>query len=121
MSHFSSDQENEDEDDVSLASLANSSSGSTIKTASRVYQSRKHDTPMNDCTFQGIFTEPPEEQLIPLQYFKLFLKDEILNTIVENTDLYSVQKSGTSVNTNKKEVSSFNGIHILMGIVQLPN
>ena len=117
----SSDEENEDEDDVPLANLANSSSGSNIKTANRVHQWRKHDAPVTDRTFQGIFTEPPEEELTPLQYFKLFFKDEILNTIVENTNLYSVQKSGTSVNTNKDEILSFIGIHVLMGIVQLPN
>lgn len=26
------------------------------------------------------FSENPEEELIPIRYFKLFLKDEILNT-----------------------------------------
>ena len=72
----SSDEENEDEDDVLLANLANSSSGSNIKTANRVYQWQKHDH-----TFQGTFTELPEEELIPLQYFKRFFKDEILNAI----------------------------------------
>ena len=40
---------------------------------------------------------------------------------MENTNLYIVQKSGASVNTNKDEISSFIGKHILMGIVQLPN
>ena len=116
----SSDEENEDEDDVPLANLANSSSVSNIKIANRVYQWRKHGTPMADRTFQGTFTEPPEE-LTPRQYLKLFFKDEILNTIVENTKLYRVQKSGTLVNTTKDEISSFIGIHILMGIAQLPN
>ena len=61
-------------DDVHLANLANSSSGSNIKTASRVYRWRKHDTPIADRTFQGTFTEPPEEELTPRQYFKLFSK-----------------------------------------------
>ena len=54
-------------------------------------------------------------------HLKLFSKDEILSTIVENTNLYRVQKSGTLVNTTEDEISSFIGIHILMGIVQLPN
>ena len=117
IAEVSSDKENED--DVPLANLSSSSSGSNIKTANRVYRWRKHDTPVADRTFQGTFTEPREEELTPLQYFKLFLKDEILNTIVENTNLYSVQKSENSVNTNKDEISSFIGIYILMGIVQL--
>ena len=117
----SSDEENEVEDDVSLANLANSSSGSNIKTANRVCRWGKHDTPMADCTFQGTFTEPPKEELTPLQYFKLFFEYEILSTMVENTNFYGVRKYGTSVNTNKDEISSFIGIHILMGTVQLPN
>ena len=116
----SSDEENEDGDDVPLANLANIFSGSNIITANRVYWWRKHDTPMADCTFQRTFTELPEEELTPLQYFKFFFKDEILNAIVENTNLCSVKKSGTSVNTNKDKISSFIGIHILIGIVQLP-
>ena len=119
IAEVSSDKENEDEDDVPLANLSSNSSGSNIKTANRVYRWRKHDTPVADRTFQGTFTEPREEELTPLQHFKLFLKDEILNTIVENTNLYSVQKSENSVNTNKDEISSFIGIYILMGIVQL--
>ena len=68
----SSDKENEDEDDVPLTNLSSSSSGSNIKTTNRVYRWRKHDTPMADRTFQGTFTEPREEELTPLQYFKLF-------------------------------------------------
>ena len=43
----SSDEENEDEDDVPLANLANSSSGSNIKTANRVYRWLKDDIPMH--------------------------------------------------------------------------
>ena len=105
IAEVSSDKENEDEDDVPLANLSSNSSGSNIKTANRVYRWRKHDTPVADRTFQGTFTEPREEELTPLQCFKLFLKDEILNTIVENTNLYSVQKSENSVNTNKDEIS----------------
>ena len=33
---------------------------------------------MADRTFQGRFYEPSEEQVTPLPYFKLFLKDEFL-------------------------------------------
>lgn len=51
-------------------------------------------------TFRESVSEPSEEYLTPLQYFKLFLEDEISNTLAERTDLYSVQKFETSVNTN---------------------
>ena len=72
----SPNKEKEDEDGAPLANLANSSSGSNIKTANRVYRWRKHDTLTNDRTFQETFTEAPEEELTPLQYFNFFFKDE---------------------------------------------
>ena len=49
-----------------------------------------------------------------------FLKNEKLNDIVENTDLYLVQKCGKSVNTDSAEMKIFLGLHISMWIVQMP-
>ena len=99
----------------------NASNKSNIGTANRVFRWQKHDTPMTDCTFQGRFSESPEEELTTLQYFNIFFKDDILNTMLEKTNLCSVQKSGASVNTDKNKITSFIGIHILMGIVHLQN
>ena len=70
-----------------------SNKSSNIRTANRAFRWRKHDTPLTDCTFQGRFSESPEEELTTLQYFNIFFKDEILNIVLEKTNLYSVQKS----------------------------
>ena len=40
--------------------------------------------------------------------------------IVEQTNLYSVQQTGSSINTNKSEIEQFIGIQMLMLIVSLP-
>ena len=98
-----------DEDDVPLANVANSSSGNNIKLPVEYTGGR---------SMMPLWLTTCSKELLLNQ---LFFKDEIWNTIVENTNLNSVQKSVTSVNTNKDEISSFIGIHILMGIVQLPN
>ena len=50
-----------------------------------------------------------------------FFTDETPKIVVDNTNLYSVQKSGVSINTNKEEITTFIGIQIMMGIIQLPN
>ena len=41
--------------------------------------------------------------------------------VVENTNLYSVQRTTISINTSTDEIGFFIGMHILMDIVQLPN
>ena len=44
----------------------------------------------------------------------------MLTALVENTNLYSVQKDGKSVETDKKEVEKLIGIYLHMGIVKMP-
>ena len=40
--------------------------------------------------------------------------------MVDNTNLYSVQKTGKSVNVTVEEMKSFIGMQIVMGIVRMP-
>ena len=58
--------------------------------------------------------------MTPLNYFKIFWSDDIINLLVEQTNLYSVQQTGSSINTNKSEIEQFIGIQMLMSIVSLP-
>lgn len=44
----------------------------------------------------------------------------MITNIVEQTNLYPVQKTGTSVCTSVGEMERFLGIHIMMGIIKLP-
>ena len=59
--------------------------------------------------------------MTPLDYFRLFWTEELSDLIADNTNLYSTQKSGISVNTNRKEIEQFIGMHMKMGIVTLPS
>ena len=61
------------------------------------------------------------EELSVLDYFKLFWSDKLQNLVVEQTNLYSVQKSGASVNTSPTEIEQFIGMHMKMGIIALPS
>ena len=61
----------------------------------------KQDAPLFDDNFQEYFSDLPEEELTPMQYFNLFLKEDVLKLTVENTNLYSIQRTGISINTNK--------------------
>jgi len=55
----------------------------------------------------------------PYMYFKQFVTDEMLQETAEQTNLYSVQKEGKSVNTTAKEIEKVLGMYMQMGLVQM--
>lgn len=64
---------------------------------------------------------PPAELLTPLQYYKLFVDDSIVEHFVNQTNVYSCQKNGSSINTNFSEMEQYIGIHFYMSIVKMPS
>jgi hypothetical protein len=55
-----------------------------------------------------------------LNYLNLFLSPDIIEYIVHNTNLYSVQNTGKSIQLSSSEFNKFLGIEILMGIIKMP-
>jgi hypothetical protein len=65
---------------------------------------RKRNPAQVQSTFVGgPFPDPPQD-MTPLKYFKQFFDDELISKIVEQTNLYSVQKTATSVTVTKDEI-----------------
>ena len=54
------------------------------------------------------------------QYFLSFFPDSLIDLVFENTNFYSVQKTGKNVNTNRQKIKTSIGINMLMGIIKLP-
>ncbi|XP_065312923.1 piggyBac transposable element-derived protein 2-like [Gordionus sp. m RMFG-2023] len=71
--------------------------------------------------FKQEFLPPPDKEILPYKYFKKFIDDDIINNLVEQTNIYSFQLSGKSTNTNSSEIEKFLGIHLYTGIVELPS
>lgn len=69
--------------------------------------------------FSGTFTEP--DDLAPKMLFKRLLTDDMLVMLVEQTNLYSTQKYGKSVNTSVAEVEQYICMYLKMGLVQMSN
>ena len=65
------------------------------------------------------FGNPPInfDEMCPIDFFKLFWTQ----TLVVQTNLYSVQEQGKNISTLAKEIEQFLGMHILMGIMKLPD
>ena len=82
---------------------------------------RKREPPVVDGTFHGkSFSDPPLTEISPYMYFKQFFDDELIKDIADQTNLYSVQCTGKSINVNENEIEQYFGILILMSVIKLP-
>ena len=64
--------------------------------------------------------EPLETHESPILYFKQFFDDELIQTITDETNLYSVQITGKCINTTSKEIEKFLGILIFSNLLKFP-
>ena len=55
-----------------------------------------------------------------MTYFRKFLSHDITERLVDQTNLYSVEKTGESIRTTKEEMEKFIEVRMLMSIVKLP-
>ena len=113
------DEENDDESPTNHESPAVASC--TAKKTTHSYRWRKTSPPRVQDTFNHSFSDPPERDLTALQYFKMFLKDETIDLITNQTNLYSTKKTCSSINVSSDEISTFIGMHVLMGIINYPS
>jgi len=65
------------------------------------------------------FSDPQDEEITPVEYFKQTCRDEVIENFVEQSNLYCVPKTGRTLNTNKNETEQFLDIYITAGIVNM--
>ncbi|CAH2105119.1 unnamed protein product [Euphydryas editha] len=68
-----------------------------------------------------IFQEDVPIDWSPLDYFYRFFPKEMVASITDNTNLYSVQKTGKSIKVSNDEILDFLAINVIMGIVVMPS
>ncbi|GFO36069.1 PiggyBac transposable element-derived protein 2 [Plakobranchus ocellatus] len=71
-----------------------------------------------DSTFKGQEEQAPEKLKEPLEYFRDFVTNEMIESIAQQTNAYSVQKEGKSIGTSKNEIDLFIRLFLRMGLVQ---
>ncbi len=75
----------------------NEATETTTKRKARQYRWRKKEPRVVDTEFKGAGFSKREhyvEETSPLSYFKLFWDDNMVENLVEQTNLYSVQQEG---------------------------
>ncbi|KAG7267986.1 hypothetical protein CRUP_022423 [Coryphaenoides rupestris] len=55
----------------------------------------------------------------PLGYFRQFVSEDVIQSLIMNTNEYSLQTKRTSVNTDTKEIEKMLGMYLKMGLVQM--
>ncbi|XP_047124308.2 piggyBac transposable element-derived protein 3 [Hydra vulgaris] len=95
---------------------------SANKFFNHVHRWRKVSVPKEIDAFNGEpFPEPPYPELTPYQYFKKLFSSEIFDLIVEQTNLYSANLTGTSIAVTNNDIEKYVDILVLMSIIKLPH
>jgi hypothetical protein len=116
------DSDWDSEDDVPLQRIVDAE-----LTASAKYQWRNRPfTPPDNTEFLGDTTlldlpTAPDGQLTPYTLFKMFVTDDMLQRLADETNRYSVEKDGRSVDTTPQEIQQLIGVFFHMGLVQMPS
>ena len=125
-SDYSSETESEEEANSGEENTAQSNVEGTsgAKDTSKGNQSlrwHKRGTVQYNTTYKGEpFPLPPEPEMTPFQYFKQTFDDQLIDHIVEQTNLYSVQSTGTSIAVDHNEMEQYIGLLVMMSIIKLP-
>ena len=80
---------------------------------------KKKTTGPNTVSSGPPLTEDVTSLHTPLEYFRQFVSKDMIQSLTTNTNEYSHQTKGTSVNTNSKEIEKLLGIYLKMGLVQM--
>ncbi|CAH0725058.1 unnamed protein product, partial [Brenthis ino] len=74
-----------------------------------------------ETSVDSLFQEQVTDIDTPYQYFKRLFDDELMEFICYQSNLYSTQSTGRSVDMTKEEYENFLGIDMLMSIVGMPS
>ena len=100
------------------------SAEATDKNCDHIYRWQTTEPPVINTDFLGnSFSLPPEntDELTPMDYFQFFWKSSLNNLISNQTNLYSVQKTGKSICTTSDEIEQLIGIQMCMSVIKLPS
>ena len=117
----SSDLENEweSDDDVPLSSMAKLTPPTKYKWRNVDFQPPDNIEFCGDTRLPDLLTV--NDKVTPYSLFKMFISDEMLEPVVNETNQYSVEKNGQSINLSHQECEQLIGVIFYMGLVQMPS
>uniref|UniRef100_A0AAV2IYF0 PiggyBac transposable element-derived protein domain-containing protein n=1 Tax=Knipowitschia caucasica TaxID=637954 RepID=A0AAV2IYF0_KNICA len=107
------------QDSSSSSSDDEAEEGANHSKRGRMFRWRKTKFEHQSTATPSCFTTP-DELSTPLTYFSKFFDEDIFGTIAHQTNLYSCQLIGSSINTDASEIKAFIGMKLMMGVVKMP-
>ena len=84
------------------------------------FRLRKREPPVVASTSYGKeFPDPLLTKICPYLYFKQSFDDDLIKYIADQTNLYSVQCTGKSINVDENEIQQYFGILLLISVIKL--
>ncbi|XP_053376586.1 piggyBac transposable element-derived protein 2-like [Mercenaria mercenaria] len=105
----------DEDDDIPLAQLVGNITDTPVPVS--VWTSCEYRAP--NSSFTGDTEAIPENLLTPYAYLKNFITDEMFDAVSTETNMYSMQKDGISLNTTAKEIQILIGVYLRMGITKV--
>jgi hypothetical protein len=84
------------------------------------FEKRRPFVPRPVPPFTPVPERPAPDERIPVKYVNMFLTDDMIENLVEESNKYATEKTGLCPNFTKAEMTTYFGIYYLMGIVRLP-
>ena len=108
-----------DIEDAPTNQPAATATAASSSNADYVWRSRAFHPP--DTTFTGNIVDQDVQTIhTPLQYFNQFVTPEMLDELVITSNQYTMQKTGKSMETTRKELEVLLGIYFRMGLAKMP-
>ncbi len=79
---------------------------------------RREPAKVNSVFSRKPLPSPPKEILTPMEYFKQFFDDQLINHISEQTNLYSVQTNRSTVATTANEIEQYIGVLLFRALTR---
>ena len=108
---------------IILASLKYPTKMTITHRKKHVYHWREKESPyLHKQVDQNNFCPVPDDVIYwtSLKFFKQLWNDEITDVLVNQTNLYNVHKTGSSISTSHDEIEQLIGIQMLMFVVKMP-
>jgi hypothetical protein len=62
----------------------------------------------------------PDEKNLLIDYVNMFLTDDMIGNLVEESNKYATKKTGSCPNFGKAEMTTYFGIYYWLGMIRLP-
>ena len=125
-SDYSSETESEDdansgEENTVQSNVAGTSGAKGTSKGNQPLRWRKRETVQYNTTYKGrAFSSPTRTRNDTIPVFKQMFDDQLIDHLVEQTNLYSVQSRGTSIAVDHNEMEQYIGLLVMMSIIKLP-